>query len=128
LLAAVPRGFAVLSGDDPTACSAVLVGAHGVVSVTANIVPAAVAAVMAAALRGNGELAARLDADLQPLHQSLALEPNPIPIKWAMAEAKLIGSGIRLPLTWLSGGAQLSVRSALRTAIAASEVTRARSA
>lgn len=128
LLAAVPDGFAVLSGDDATACAAVLAGAHGVISVTANVLPAAVAGVMAAARRGERELALRLDADLQSLHEALGLEPNPIPIKWAMAEARLIGPGIRLPLTWLSLDLQPQLRGALRSASAASAAVQARSA
>ena len=128
LLTLVPRGFAVLSGDDPTACEAVLAGARGVISVTANVVPAAVAAVMAAALRGERELALRLDADLQPLHQALSLEANPIPVKWALAEMKMINPGIRLPLTWLSAAAQPQLRHALRTAQAESVALQARSA
>ena len=128
LLAVVPREFAVLSGDDATACAAVLTGAHGVISVTANVLPAAVAGVMAAALRGERELALRLDADLQPLHEALGLEPNPIPIKWAMAESRLIGPGIRLPLTWLSSGAQPQLRGALRAAAAAAAAGQVRSA
>ncbi len=128
LLAAVPRGFVVLSGDDPTACAAVLTGAHGVISVTANVLPDAVAAVIGAALRGERELALRLDASLQGLHAALALEPNPIPIKWAMAEAKLINPGIRLPLTWLGAASQAQLRTTLRLARAAAVGTQARSA
>lgn len=128
LLTLVPRGFAVLSGDDPTACEAVLAGARGVISVTANVVPAAVTAVMAAALRGERELALRLDADLQPLHQALSLEANPIPVKWALAEMKMINPGIRLPLTWLSAAAQPQLRHALRAAQAESIALQARSA
>ncbi len=64
LLSAVPSGFTILSGDDATACEAVLAGARGVISVTANLLPAEVAAVMAAALRGESDLARRLDAPL----------------------------------------------------------------
>ena len=128
LLASVPDGFSVLSGDDATACAAVLAGAHGVISVTANVLPSLVAAVMAAARGGDGALALRLDADLQPLHEALSLEANPIPIKWAMAESKLISPGIRLPLTWLSAAAQPQLRSALRAAAAAAAAMQARSA
>ena len=116
LLAVAPPGFSVLSGDDVTACEAVLAGAHGVISVTANLVPGAVAAVMAAALRGEHELARHLDAPLAALHRDLSLEPNPIPVKWALADMKLINPGIRLPLTWLTAAVQPRVRSALRAA------------
>jgi 4-hydroxy-tetrahydrodipicolinate synthase len=128
LLAVVPAGFVVLSGDDPTACAAVLAGAHGVISVTANVLPEAVAAVISAALRGEREAALQLDAGLQGLHRALGIEPNPIPIKWAMADAKLINAGIRLPLTWLGAASQPQLRTALRLARAAAAGTQARSA
>ncbi|HVO00445.1 MAG TPA: 4-hydroxy-tetrahydrodipicolinate synthase [Steroidobacteraceae bacterium] len=128
LLAAVPAGFDVLSGDDATACASVLAGARGVISVTANVAPAAMAAAIGAALRGERELAAQIDASLAPFHRELSLESNPIPVKWALAEMKLIKPGIRLPLTWLSAAAQPRVRAALRTALAAATVSQVRSA
>jgi 4-hydroxy-tetrahydrodipicolinate synthase len=116
LVAAVPGNFAVLSGDDATACEAVLAGARGVISVTANLLPQAVAAVMAAAMRGEREQAMRLDAPLQALHRALGLEANPIPVKWALAEMHLISQGIRLPLTWLSAAMEPQLRAALAEA------------
>ena len=119
LLAVLPRGCAVLSGDDATACEAVLAGAHGVISVTANVVPEAVAAVMAAALQGDGPEALRRDSALASLHRELSIESNPIPVKWALADMRMIDPGIRLPLTWLSAAAQPQVRAALQTAQAA---------
>jgi 4-hydroxy-tetrahydrodipicolinate synthase len=118
LISATRRGFTVLSGDDATAREAVLAGASGVISVTANVVPATVAAVMAAARAGDRAQAERLDAPLSALHRELAVESNPIPVKWALAEMKMINSGIRLPLTWLSEAAQPRVRAALQTATA----------
>jgi 4-hydroxy-tetrahydrodipicolinate synthase len=128
LLDLVPPDFAVLSGDDLTACEATLAGARGVISVTANVVPAAVAAVMAAALRGERELARRLDAPLVGLHRELSAEPNPIPVKWALADMKLINPGIRLPLTWLSAAVQSQVRSAVHAAQPTFAQSRAHSA
>lgn len=128
LLAVVPGDFAILSGDDATACEAVLAGARGVISVTANLVPEAVAAVMAAALRGEREQAMRLDGRLQPLHRALSLEPNPIPVKWALAEMQLISPGIRLPLTWLGEAAQLQLRVTLTAAGVDAARSQARSA
>jgi 4-hydroxy-tetrahydrodipicolinate synthase len=128
LLNAVRSGFTILSGDDATACEAVLAGARGVISVTANLLPAEVAAIMAAALQGKSELARRLDAPLGPLHRELSLEPNPIPVKWALADMNLINPGIRLPLTWLSAAAQPHLRSALQAAQPAASQSRARSA
>ena len=116
LLNVAPKGFALLSGDDATACEAVLAGAQGVISVTANVAPAAVAAVMSAARRGERALAEKLDGPLAALHQDLSLESNPIPVKWALADMKMINSGIRLPLTWLSVALQPRVRAALLAA------------
>jgi len=128
LLALAPPGFAILSGDDLTACEATLAGARGVISVSANVVPAEVAAVIAAALRGDGTLARALDGPLTALHRELSVEPNPIPVKWALADMKLINPGIRLPLTWLSAAAQPQVRSALSAAQPAVVQSRAHSA
>ncbi len=128
LLQVVPSGFAILSGDDATACEAVLAGARGLISVTANVLPAEVAAVMEAALRGEGELARRRDAPLASLHRELSLETNPIPVKWALFDMQLINPGIRLPLTWLSAAAQPRIRRALQTAQSAVAHSRACSA
>ena len=128
LLGVAPAGFSVLSGDDATACEAVLAGAHGVISVSANLVPEAVAAVMGAALRGERVLAEQLNGPLMALHRELSLESNPIPVKWALADMKMINPGIRLPLTWLSAAAQPRVRSALRAAQSTAAVPQVRSA
>jgi 4-hydroxy-tetrahydrodipicolinate synthase len=128
LVAMTPREFAVLSGDDATAAAAIAQGARGVISVTANIVPEAMAQMIAAALRGDRDGAARLDAPLRALHEALFVEGNPIPIKWAMAQRGLIGPALRLPLTELSEMHRARVRSALDVAEAAAPLTRAKSA
>ncbi|MGB5450471.1 MAG: 4-hydroxy-tetrahydrodipicolinate synthase [Sedimenticolaceae bacterium] len=94
--------FAIYSGDDATAREAMLLGANGNISVTANVVPAAMHAMCAAALVGDAARAAEIDATLAGLHSNLFLEANPIPVKWALAEMGLMSSGIRLPLTWFS--------------------------
>jgi 4-hydroxy-tetrahydrodipicolinate synthase len=118
LLASCRPGFAVLSGEDANAREAILAGARGVISVTANVAPGAMAAMVAAALRGDQESAARLDAPLAALHRDLFLEANPIPVKWALAQAGRIERGIRLPLTELSAGHRPAVLAALRQAAA----------
>ena len=118
VLAACRQGFVVLSGDDATAREAILAGARGVISVTANVAPRAMAAMVAAAMRGDRESAARLDAPLTALHRDLFLEANPIPVKWALAQAGRIEGGIRLPLTELSAAHQPAVLAALRRAAA----------
>jgi 4-hydroxy-tetrahydrodipicolinate synthase len=94
--------LAVLSGDDPTAREAVLAGADGVISVTANVAPRAMASLIAAAACGDRQRAEQLDGALADLHRALFLEANPIPVKWALARMGLIERGIRLPLTELS--------------------------
>ena len=108
--------FAIYSGDDASAREAILRGANGDISVTANIAPAAMHAMCAAALAGDREKAALLDADLAGLHDKLFLESNPIPVKWALAEMGMIERGIRLPLTWLSDSMHDQLRTAMRRA------------
>ena len=115
LRAAAPD-LALLSGDDPTAREALLAGAVGVISVTANVAPRGIADMVAAARRGDAARAAELDARLAGLHTALFLEPNPIPAKWALARMGLMGEGIRLPLTPLSAEVQPKVLSALQQA------------
>ncbi len=108
--------FAIYSGDDGTAREAILLGADGDISVTANVAPAAMHAMCQAALAGNGEEAARIDADLAGLHSALFIEANPIPVKYALAYMGMMGEGIRLPLTWLSESARPAVEQALAQA------------
>jgi 4-hydroxy-tetrahydrodipicolinate synthase len=112
----VPPDFAVLSGDDASARETVLAGARGVISVTANVAPRAMADMIAAALRGDTAGAAQLDAGLAPLHENLFLEANPIPAKWALARMGLMGAGLRLPLTELAAQFQPALERALQQA------------
>jgi len=116
LLETCRKGFVVLSGDDITAREAILAGARGVISVTANVVPGPMAKMVAAAMRGEREAAARADEPLAALHRDLFLESNPIPVKWALAQAGRIERGIRLPLTELAAAYQPAVLAALRQA------------
>ena len=108
--------FAIYSGDDATAREAILCGANGDISVTANVAPAAMRAMCEAALAGDREKAAEIDAGLAGLHSKLFLEANPIPVKWALAEMGLIEEGIRLPLTWFSDSLHQPLREAMRQA------------
>jgi 4-hydroxy-tetrahydrodipicolinate synthase len=116
LVAACPKEFVILSGDDATTRESVLAGARGVISVTANVAPRGMADMVAAALRGNAEEAARLDRPLAALHRDLGAEPNPIPVKWALARMGRMEGGLRLPLTELSPGYHSQVLAALRVA------------
>jgi 4-hydroxy-tetrahydrodipicolinate synthase len=101
-VAACAPGFEVLSGDDLTARDAIGVGAVGVISVTANVAPRAMADMIAAALRGERAVATQIDQRLVALHRNLFVESNPIPVKWAVARMGLAGDTLRLPLTELS--------------------------
>ena len=92
----------LLSGDDKTAIDFMLAGGTGVISVVANVAPKQSHAFCAAAVSGNIELARKENKKLLPLHRSLFVESNPIPVKWALAQMKMIAHGIRLPLTTLS--------------------------
>ncbi len=91
--------FAVLSGDDGTCAQAMLSGADGVVSVAANVAPAAVRALCDAALAGDGARALELDRKLTELYAVLGAEPNPIPVKWCLHELGICLPDPRLPLT-----------------------------
>jgi 4-hydroxy-tetrahydrodipicolinate synthase len=112
----LPKSFTLLSGDDATACDAILAGFHGDISVTANVAPKAMHELCAAARAGNKPQAQTLDARLQPLHKHLFVEPNPIPVKWALQQMRRIAGGIRLPLVPLDPAHQETVRGALRAA------------
>ena len=111
-----PEDFLLLSGDDPTAVALMRIGARGVISVTANVVPRAMHEVCTAALAGRFDQAAALDRHIVPLHQALFVEPNPIPVKWAAERMGLVAAGIRLPLTPLSEARRAAVEKAMREA------------
>ncbi len=113
LRAGAGTDFAIYSGDDATGCELMLEGGDGVISVTTNVAPQRMAELCAAALAGDAQQARALNARLDPLHQRLFVESNPIPVKWALCEMGLIQAGIRLPLTWLSSSQQAAVREAL---------------
>jgi 4-hydroxy-tetrahydrodipicolinate synthase len=114
LLRLAPADFAVYSGDDPTAMALMFCGGKGNISVTANVAPRAMHELCVAAMSGNVAEAVRINKQLLPLHNKLFVEPNPVPVKWAMAEMGLIEHGIRLPLVPLSEGLHDTVRAALR--------------
>ncbi|MGH8580406.1 MAG: 4-hydroxy-tetrahydrodipicolinate synthase [Gammaproteobacteria bacterium] len=94
--------FILLSGDDATAMEFMLGGGKGVISVTTNVVPKAMHEMCMAAAAGKRKQAQKINQRLEGLHQSLFLESNPIPVKWALNKMGLIRPGLRLPLTWLS--------------------------
>ena len=92
------HSLVVLSGDDPTCLEAMRHGAKGVVSVAANVVPAPFRDMCEQAGNKNWQAAVEIDDTLRHLYGILALETNPIPVKWALYKMALSGNGIRLPL------------------------------
>jgi 4-hydroxy-tetrahydrodipicolinate synthase len=116
LIREAPKGFSIYSGDDATAIALMLLGGHGNVSVTANIVPRAMHELCMAAVAGDARRASEIHMQLLPLHKHLFCEPNPIPVKWAAARLGLCGPALRLPLTELSAAARPLVEQALKDA------------
>ena len=116
LAAAKMRDFAIYSGDDITGLPLLLMGAHGVISVTANVAPKLMAEMCKAAQAGDIAAARACNDRLLPLHRNLFVEANPIPVKWALAEMGMIENELRLPLVPLSPQHHAAVRAALREA------------
>jgi 4-hydroxy-tetrahydrodipicolinate synthase len=116
ILRGSPPGFCVLSGDDGTAAELIKAGGTGVISVTANVAARAMHELCAAALAGQHEEAARINAQLVPLHEALFVEANPIPVKWCVSRLGLIEPAIRLPLTPLSAEHHAKLEAAMRAA------------
>ncbi|QLQ32995.1 MAG: 4-hydroxy-tetrahydrodipicolinate synthase [Candidatus Thiothrix singaporensis] len=105
------------SGDDATAMELILLGAKGNISVTANVVPKSMHELCVAASAGDRETAARIDATLADLNKSLFLEPNPVPVKWALAHMGFGDErGIRLPLVPCSDAIKPQLLAAMRKA------------
>ena len=102
LIEKCPESFILLSGDDGTAIDFILMGGHGGISVTANVVPKILSEAYDYAIRKNSDRAKEIDLEISNLHSHLFLESNPIPVKWAMYKMNYCESGIRLPLTRLS--------------------------
>lgn len=95
----VPDDFVLLSGDDPSSCDFLCAGGDGVISVTANIVPAAMSQMCEAAGAGDHDVAIAINKQVEALHHGLFIEPNPVIPKWALYKMGLIQSAnLRLPL------------------------------
>ena len=116
LLLRAPADFLVYSGDDASALALLLLGGHGVISVTANVAPRMMHDMCTAAFAGDLDTARKLNNKLLGLHTDLFVEANPIPAKWAVSQMGLIGSGIRLPLTPLSTQYHSLLRNAMQQA------------
>jgi len=116
LLRRAPKDFAVYSGDDASTLALMLLGAHGTISVTANVAPKKMHEMCEAALKGDVITARAINFQLLGLHRNLFVEANPIPVKWAVARMGKIKNTLRLPLTPLPQSAQAAVESAMRQA------------
>ncbi|WP_339939641.1 4-hydroxy-tetrahydrodipicolinate synthase [Undibacterium luofuense] len=116
LIRRVPESFAVYSGDDATAMALMLVGGKGNISVTANVAPKEMHELCVASMKGDIATARAINDKVFGLHTNLFIEPNPVPVKWALAEMGMISHGLRLPLVNLSAQYHDVVKSALREA------------
>ncbi len=116
LLRRAPKDFALYSGDDASALPFMLLGGHGVISVTANVAPRLMHQMCEAAFAGNLALGREINNKLLPLHSKLFVEANPIPVKWAVSQLGLMPAGLRLPLTPLSAAHHETLREAMRHA------------
>lgn len=106
-------GFALMSGNDDIALPYILLGGHGVISVTANLAPRAMHELCVAAREGRLQEGRAINDRLMPLHTRLFVEANPVPVKWALAELGRIEHGLRLPLCEPSANSQAIIRNAL---------------
>lgn len=106
----------IYSGDDATALELMLLGGKGNISVTANVVPAAMHDMCTAAMAGDRDRAEAINRPLEGLHQSLFIEANPIPVKWALHEMGMMPPGLRLPMTPLDEKFHETVRQAMQQA------------
>lgn len=121
LLLRAPAEFTIYSGDDASALALLLLGGHGVISVTANVAPKMMHDMCTAAFSEDLATARKLNNKLMGLHTDLFVEANPIPVKWAVAQMGWIKSGIRLPLTPLSAQYHSLIRNAMQQADVAVE-------
>jgi 4-hydroxy-tetrahydrodipicolinate synthase len=115
LIKEAPKGFAIYSGDDPTAVALMLCGGHGNVSVTANVAPRLMHELCVTAIAGNVQRAMEIQFQLLPLHKALFVESNPIPVKWAVSRMGLCKDALRLPLTVLTQDNRPMLERVMRT-------------
>ena len=111
----VPADFLILSGDDATGCEFMNLGGHGVISVTANIVPKEMKMMCDAALSGNINDSKQIDGSIVRLHTDLFIESNPVIPKWALYKMGLITSPeLRLPLVQAELSSQSLIEQTLK--------------
>lgn len=116
LLQRAPKDFAIYSGDDASTLAMMLLGAHGAISVTANVAPKLMHEMCLAALNGEVAKAREINFRLLGLHMDLFVEANPIPVKWAVSRMGKIQNNLRLPLTPLGSSSVPIVERAMKNA------------
>jgi 4-hydroxy-tetrahydrodipicolinate synthase len=114
LVKRAPKDFAIYSGNDDSALPLMLLGGHGVISVTANVAPKLMSQMCAAALAGELATARAINNQLMPLHVKLFVEPNPQPVKWVLQKLGRAPGGLRLPMIPLSSANQPVVLAAMQ--------------
>ncbi|MGI9271315.1 MAG: 4-hydroxy-tetrahydrodipicolinate synthase [Woeseiaceae bacterium] len=112
----VDDDFMFYSGDDFTVLPFLEQGGHGVVTVSGNVVPAAMSKLCSLVRSGDNGAAKDIDDTLQALNTALFVESNPIPVKWAVSQMGLTGSSMRLPMTEFDEQYHDQMRAALATA------------
>ncbi len=108
------NNFSIYSGDDPTFMESLTLGAHGVISVAANIVPKSISDICSMVKSNNLNDAKKLNFINKELFRLLFIESNPIPAKWMLYKMGLIQNAIRLPLVELDGTYQDDVMSEIK--------------
>ncbi len=116
LIKHAPKGYNIYSGDDGSAIALMLMGGHGVVSVSANVAPKLMSQMCTAALRGDVATATAIQFRLLDLHKQLFCESSPAPTKWALSRLGHCNNAIRLPLLPLTPAGQALVEGAMRQA------------
>ena len=111
--------FFILSGEDALTLEMMNNGAVGTISVTANVLPKAMAEFCDSFLSGNIKRASAIDEALQSVHEILFIESNPTPAKWALHQMGIIKEGIRMPLLPLSSRYRSELRKRIDEAMEA---------
>lgn len=102
LRSALPESFVILSGDDSLTLPFLSVGAEGVISVASNLIPAQVVRLVKAWTDGNAAEALKLHLGFYQLFKDLFIEPNPVPVKFALFLQGKMSPEVRLPLCGMS--------------------------
>lgn len=112
---ALPDTFTILSGDDSLTIPFMSLGAKGVISVASNLLPAEVSSMVRAANEGHFAKAESIHRKYYSLYHDLFIEPNPVPIKFALARTGFMTADVRLPLVGMQPNTQAKLEKTLAT-------------